>query len=113
MQNYTYYSLISRLCFSIFVAEVRRPWNDTTVLSKSSVSCYCHALRQRLRPTGPVFDIVALSAPWRAFLCFLCHQKQVARSTISDGGQFEAIIDCGVTFRAIATRRNLRLRIIW
>ena len=29
------------------------------------------------------------------------------------GGQFEAIIDRGVTFRAIATRRNLRLRIIW
>ena len=29
------------------------------------------------------------------------------------GGQFEAIIDWGVTFRAIATRRNLRLRIIW
>ena len=26
------------------------------------------------------------------------------------GGQFEAIIDWGVTFRAIATRRNLRLR---
>ena len=29
------------------------------------------------------------------------------------GGQFEAIIDRGVTFRAIATRRNLLLRIIW
>ena len=29
------------------------------------------------------------------------------------GGQFEAIIDWGVTFRAIATQRNLRLRIIW
>ena len=29
------------------------------------------------------------------------------------GGQFEAIIDWGVTFRAIATRRNSRLRIIW
>jgi len=28
-------------------------------------------------------------------------------------GQFEAIIDWEVTFRAIATRRNLRLRIIW
>ena len=28
-------------------------------------------------------------------------------------GQFEAIIDWGVTFRAIATWRNLRLRIIW
>ena len=27
-------------------------------------------------------------------------------------GQFEAIINWGVTFRAIATRRNLRLRII-
>ena len=32
---------------------------------------------------------------------------------IGGGGQFEAIIDWGVTFRAIATRRNLRLRIIW
>ena len=29
------------------------------------------------------------------------------------GGQFEAIIDWGVTFRAIATRRNLLLRIMW
>ena len=29
------------------------------------------------------------------------------------GVQFEAIIHWGVTFRAIATRRNLRLRIIW
>ena len=29
------------------------------------------------------------------------------------GGQFEAIIDSGVTFRAIATRHNLLLRIIW
>ena len=29
------------------------------------------------------------------------------------GGQFEAIIDRGVPFRAIATRRNLLLRIIW
>ena len=29
------------------------------------------------------------------------------------GGQFEAIIDWKVTFRAIATGRNLRLRIIW
>ena len=29
------------------------------------------------------------------------------------GGQFEAIIDWGVTFRAIATRSNLLLRIIW
>ena len=29
------------------------------------------------------------------------------------GGQFEAIIDGRVTFRAIATWRNLRLRIIW
>ena len=28
------------------------------------------------------------------------------------GGQFEAIIDWRVTFRAIATWRNLRLRII-
>ena len=28
------------------------------------------------------------------------------------GGQFEAIIDWGVTFRAIATWRNLRLRVI-
>ena len=28
------------------------------------------------------------------------------------GGQFEAIIDWGVTFRAIATRRSLSLRII-
>ena len=28
------------------------------------------------------------------------------------GRQFEAVIDLGVTFRAIATRRNLRLRII-
>ena len=29
------------------------------------------------------------------------------------GGQFEAIVDWRVTFRAIATRRNLLLRIIW
>ena len=29
------------------------------------------------------------------------------------GGQFEAIIDWGITFRAIGTWRNLRLRIIW
>ena len=37
-------------------------------------------------------------------------------SSINDfrwGDQFEAIIDRGVTFRAIATRRNLLLRIIW
>ena len=29
------------------------------------------------------------------------------------GGQFEAIIDWGVTFRAIATRSDLRLSIVW